>query len=73
MLKLRKFTLTEKIYRQMNYLVISSERPNSQKRGSAEPERFGHFDRRFGRTVRPNLSHLWPNFWSKIDQHIAYS
>ena len=27
-----------------------SERPNGQKRGSAEPERFGHFHRTFGRT-----------------------
>ena len=53
--------------------VIISERPISQRRGSAEPNRFGQFDRRFGRTVRPNFSHFWPifwsNVWSKIDQH----
>ena len=28
-----------------------SVRPNGQKRGSAEPERFGNFHRRFGRTL----------------------
>ena len=54
-------------------LLGISERPISQKRGSAEPNRFGQFDRRFGRTVRPNFSHFWPifwsNVWSKIDQH----
>ena len=30
--------------------MFFSERPNGQKRGSAEPERFGHFHRTFGRT-----------------------
>ena len=37
----------------MNYFTSrkGSERPIRQKRGSAEPNRFGQFDRRFGRTL----------------------
>ena len=42
-----------------------NEQPNGQKRGSAEPERFGHFHRTFGRTVRPNLCQKNANFWAK--------
>ena len=43
-------------------IIRCSERPNGKKRGSAEPERFGNFHQRFGRTVRPNLSQIWSNF-----------
>ena len=46
-------------------LAKFSERPNGQKRGSAEPERFGHFYRTFGRTVRPNFGQIWAQILAK--------
>ena len=45
---LKIFLFNTKIF--IHWILSFSERPISQKRGSAEPNRFGQIDRRFGRT-----------------------
>ena len=55
-------------YRHSNLTWEFSERPINQKRGSAEPNRFGQFDRRFGRTARPNLVQKWTKILPNLVQ-----